>query len=120
MTEALVSAGDQPGVAPLGVDQAIDTPVLETREVARYFTSGRDALGRSKPVLKAVDGVSLTIQRGETLALVGETGSGKTTFGRLLLGLYTPTRGDILYQGRSILERKGEAAKDVRRQIQGG
>jgi ABC-type oligopeptide transport system ATPase subunit len=64
-------------------------------------------------------GVSLAIRRGETLALVGETGSGKTTFGRLLLGLYRPTSGDILYRGKSILDRKGEAARAVRRQIQG-
>ena len=53
----------------------------------------------AKPTLKAVDGVSLAIRRGETLALVGETGSGKTTFGRLLLGLYRPTSGDIRYRG---------------------
>jgi oligopeptide/dipeptide ABC transporter ATP-binding protein len=66
-----------------------------------------------------VDGVSLAIRRGETLALVGETGSGKTTFGRLLLGLYRPTSGDIRYRGASILDRKSPAARDVRRQVQG-
>src|SRR5439155_19165897 len=69
--------------------------------------------------LKAVDGVSLAIRRGETLALVGETGSGKTTFGRLLLGLYRPTSGNIRYRGTSILDRKSPAARDVRRQVQG-
>jgi oligopeptide/dipeptide ABC transporter ATP-binding protein len=111
-----VSAAEQVQTA---TDQGADTPVLETREVARHFTSGRDALGRPKPVLKAVDGVSLAIRRGETLALVGETGSGKTTYGRLLLGLYKPTSGDILYRGTSILDRKSDAAKSVRRQIQG-
>ena len=94
-------------------------PVVETRDVTRYFSAGRDALARQRPVLKAIDGVSLSIRRGETLALVGETGSGKTTFGRLLLGLYRPTSGDILYQGASILDRKSAAAKSVRRQIQG-
>src|SRR5204863_9739844 len=57
--------------------------------------------------------------RGETLALVAETGSGKTTYGRLLLGLCQPTSGDILYQGRSILDRSGSPAKQVKRQIQG-
>jgi oligopeptide/dipeptide ABC transporter ATP-binding protein len=111
-----VSAAEQ---LRAGGELAADTPVLETREVARYFSSGRDALGRSRPVLKAVDGVSLAIRRGETLALVGETGSGKTTYGRLLLGLYKPTSGDILYRGTSILDRKSGAAKSVRRQIQG-
>jgi oligopeptide/dipeptide ABC transporter ATP-binding protein len=94
-------------------------PVLETREVTRHFTARRDALTHQRPVLKAVDGVSLHINQGETLALVGETGSGKTTFGRLLLGLYKPTSGDVLYRGQSILARKSEAARSARRQIQG-
>ena len=68
---------------------------------------------QARPTLKAVDGVSLAIRRGETLVLVGETGSGKTTFGRLLLGLYRPTSGDIRYRGTSILDRKSQAARDV-------
>ena len=50
---------------------------------------------------------------GET----GETGSGKTTFGRLLLGLYRPTSGDILYQGASVLDRRGAAARAARRTV---
>ena len=65
-----------------------EVPIIETLQVTKHFSTGRDAMGRARPTLKAVDGVSLTIRRGETLALVGETGSGKTTFGRLLLGLY--------------------------------
>ncbi len=80
---------------------------------------GHGSVGRGRTVLKAVDGVSLAIRRGETLALVGETGSGKTTFGRLLLGLYKPTGGDALYRGSSMLEARGETAQTVRRQIQG-
>jgi peptide/nickel transport system ATP-binding protein len=95
------------------------SPIIETREVSKYFTAARGAPGRPRQTLKAVDGVSLTIRRGETLALVGETGSGKTTFGRLLLGLYRPTSGDILYQGASVLDRKGGAARAARRQVQG-
>src|SRR5215469_13609575 len=95
------------------------TPIVQTVDVSRYFAVGHGRVGRMRPVLKAIDGVSLSIRRGETLALVGETGSGKTTFGRLLLGLYRPTSGDILYQGASILDRKSAAAKSVRRQIQG-
>src|SRR5690348_7878148 len=91
---------------PAGTPDGTDTPVIETREISKFFTAGRDALGRARPPVKAVDGVSLAIRRGETLALVGETGSGKSTFGRLLLGLYKPTSGDILYRGSSILDRK--------------
>ncbi len=55
-----------------------------------------------KKLLKAVDNVSLTIQRGETLGLVGESGSGKSTLGRMLLGLIAPTSGEIFYDGHPI------------------
>ena len=96
-----------------------DVPIIETRDITRYFSVGHGSVGRGRTVLKAVDGVSLAIRRGETLALVGETGSGKTTFGRLLLGLYKPTGGDALYRGSSILAARGETAQTVRRQIQG-
>jgi oligopeptide/dipeptide ABC transporter ATP-binding protein len=96
-----------------------ETPIIETVDVSKHFSVGHDGLGRSKTTLKAVDGVSLTIRRGQTLALVGETGSGKTTFGRLLLGLYQPTSGDIRYRGVSILDSRGETARTVRRQVQG-
>src|SRR5215472_745875 len=102
-------------------DQVVpaDVPLIETREVTRYFNVGHGSLRRTKNVLKAVDGVSLSMRRGETLALVGETGSGKTTFGRLLLRLYKPTGGDILYRGSSMLDPRGETAQTVRRRIQG-
>jgi oligopeptide transport system ATP-binding protein len=96
-----------------------DAPIIQTVNVSRYFAVGHGRVARRRPVLKAVDDVSLEIRRGETLALVGETGSGKTTFARLLLGLYTPTSGDILYQGSSLLDQRGDAAKIVRRNIQG-
>jgi oligopeptide transport system ATP-binding protein len=109
-----------------------DTPIISTLNVSRYFSVGHGGVGRgagpggrppgtprSRPVLKAIDGVSLEIRRGQTLALVGETGSGKTTFGRLLLGLYTPTSGDIRYEGESIVDARGDRAKAVRRNIQG-
>ncbi|MGO8956840.1 MAG: ABC transporter ATP-binding protein [Streptosporangiaceae bacterium] len=115
MSAVEMAAADVPNTGVLLAEQ----PIVETREVSRHFSAGRDALARHRRVLKAVDGVSLSIRRGETLALVGETGSGKTTFGRLLLGLYQPTSGDILYRGASILDRKSEAARSVRRQIQG-
>ncbi|HSY40651.1 MAG TPA: oligopeptide/dipeptide ABC transporter ATP-binding protein [Polyangia bacterium] len=96
-----------------------DAPIVQTLNVSRYFAVGHGRVGKARPILKAVDGVSLEIRRGQTLALVGETGSGKTTFGRLLLGLYKPTSGAILYQGSSLLDQRGEVAKVVRRNIQG-
>jgi oligopeptide transport system ATP-binding protein len=102
-----------------------DTPIISTVNVCRYFSvgHGRATPGapdpRGRPVLKAIDDVSLDIRRGQTLALVGETGSGKTTFGRLLLGLYSPTSGDLRYDGTSIVRARGAAAKAIRRNIQG-
>jgi oligopeptide/dipeptide ABC transporter ATP-binding protein len=96
-----------------------EVPIIETRDVTRHFSVGHGSIGRGRATLKAVDGVSLSISRGETLALVGETGSGKTTFGRLLLGLYKPTGGDILYRGSSMVDPRGETARSARRHIQG-
>src|SRR5581483_5042786 len=110
----------QPADAAGPAGSIADGPIIETLDVAKHFSAGARVPGQGgKPTLKAVDGVSLAIRRGQTLALVGETGSGKTTFGRLLLGLYRPTSGDIRYRGTSILDRKSQAARDVRRQVQG-
>src|SRR5260370_21895084 len=103
-----------------GAATAAEDPISATRDVRRYFSVRHGGFGRGRTVLKAVDGVSVSIRRGETLALVGETGSGKTTFGRLLLGLYKPTGGDILYRGASILDRRSATARAVRRQGHGG
>jgi oligopeptide/dipeptide ABC transporter ATP-binding protein len=117
-----IQPADAAGDAGAGAGSVADGPIIETLDVAKHFSAGARVPGQgrgSKPTLKAVDGVSLAIRRGQTLALVGETGSGKTTFGRLLLGLYRPTSGDIRYRGTSILDRKSQAARDVRRQVQG-
>jgi oligopeptide/dipeptide ABC transporter ATP-binding protein len=117
-TETTVTAASEAQAAGAAGDAG--DPIIETLDVAKHFSIGVKVPGQgSRPTLKAVDGVSLAIRRGETLALVGETGSGKTTFGRLLLGLYRPTSGDIRYRGTSILDRKSPAARDVRRQVQG-
>jgi len=82
-------------------------PLVELVEVAKHFDVSPPWLNRvieRKPraILKAVDGVSLTIARGETLGLVGESGCGKSTVARLIVGLYRPTRGEIRYGGRRI------------------
>ena len=75
-------------------------PIVEVRNLKEYFNINM-GMFRTKP-LKAVDNVSFTIQPGETLGLVGESGCGKTTVGRTILHLYKPTGGEVLYKGRKI------------------
>jgi oligopeptide transport system ATP-binding protein len=74
--------------------------LIETIGIKQYFAAG--GVGARKRYIKAVDDVTLHIFKGETLGLVGESGCGKTTFGRSLLRLYEPTEGRIIYDGQDI------------------
>jgi oligopeptide/dipeptide ABC transporter ATP-binding protein len=76
-------------------------PLLEVVDLVRHFPV-RDAFGRRVGWLRAVDGVSLAVAPGETLGLVGESGCGKSTLGKTVMGIYTPTAGDIRFAGREI------------------
>ena len=78
----------------------INQPLLEVKDLKQHFTINM-GLFKSKP-LKAVDGVSFSIRKGETLGLVGESGCGKTTVGRTILHLYKPTSGEVWYNGKRI------------------
>ena len=75
-------------------------PLLEVKDLKQYFNINVGGL-KTKP-LKAVEGVSFTINKGETLGLVGESGCGKTTVGRTILHLYKPTAGEVWYNGKKI------------------
>jgi len=79
----------------------VTAPLLEVVDLVRHFPV-RNAFGRRIGWLRAVDGVSLTVSPGETLGLVGESGCGKSTLGKTVMGIYTPTRGDIRFAGREI------------------
>src|SRR5205823_6892908 len=79
-------------------------PLLEVRELVKDFDVSRPWLNRviegaPRQLLRAVDGVSFAISRGETLSLVGESGCGKSTVARLICGLYEPTSGSVVFDG---------------------
>lgn len=88
------------------------SPLLEVRDLKQYFPI-KTGMFKSKP-LKAVDGVSFSINPGETLGLVGESGCGKTTVGRSILRLYTPTGGDVFFNGERVDEKSiGHMRKEM-------
>lgn len=92
--------------------------LLEVRELTKHFNVKHGVLRRTPAgVVKAVDGLSFTIQRGETFAIVGESGCGKTTLANLILGLLTPTRGEIFLRGQALSCLPPEAFREYRRSI---
>ena len=98
-------------------------PLVEVRDAARWFDVSAPRLERvlsRKPrtMLRAVDGVSFSIRRGETLALVGESGCGKSTIARLLVGLYPLTRGSIMFDGQPLSDMDGPDGLALRKRLQ--
>jgi oligopeptide transport system ATP-binding protein len=86
-------------------------PLLEINDLRKYFQVGRANL-------KAVDGISLTIDKGETFGLVGESGCGKSTAGRVLVRLYEPSAGEVLFGGENIHTAQGDQGKILNRKMQ--
>ncbi|MGE5590517.1 MAG: ABC transporter ATP-binding protein [Bacillota bacterium] len=101
-----------------GERQDARTPLLEIRNLRKYYPITRGVFQRTIGHVKAVDGVSFTVNRGETFGLVGESGCGKTTTGKVLLRLQEPTSGEVLFEGRNILALKGEEMRRLRREMQ--
>ena len=85
--------------------------ILEVRDLKKYFKSPTGTL-------HAVDGVNFSIRRGETLGLVGESGCGKSTIGRLILGLHQATSGEILFNGQDICKMNKRQLHDLRKDLQ--
>jgi oligopeptide/dipeptide ABC transporter ATP-binding protein len=91
--------------------------LLEVRDLVKHYKSG-GIFGRTGPVVRAVDGVSFSVGRGETLGLVGESGCGKSSVGRTILRLQEPTSGKALYEGIDVFELDRTSLRQLRRRMQ--
>lgn len=94
-----------------------NAPILEVTDLSVRF-SIRGPFGRSLGQIKALDGVSFTLENGEILGLVGESGCGKSTLGKTLMGIQAPTHGSILFDGTEIAGRTPREARALRRRLQ--
>ena len=95
-----------------------DGEYLRISDLVKHFEPRRQLFQSSPPVIRAVNGVNLTVLKGETLGLVGESGCGKTTTGRLILRLLQPTSGAIHLAGVNVLEYDREGLKEYRKRVQ--
>jgi oligopeptide transport system ATP-binding protein len=92
--------------------------ILQVKDLRMWFPINRGVLQRHVGDVKAVDGISFDIFKGETLGLVGESGCGKSTTGRAILQLYRPTGGTVVFEGRDLTTLKGDQLRAMRREMQ--
>ncbi len=110
-----VGVEDRPRTDP----KAATTPLLKLTGITKWFPITRGIIFQKRVGnVHAVDGVDLEIHPGQTVGLVGETGCGKSTLGRVIMRLHDATDGEILFDGRDITHTKGKDLRDVRRQMQ--
>lgn len=93
-------------------------PILEIKELKKHFRSSGGLLGRRTARIRALDGVSFQVYRGDAFGLVGESGCGKSTLGKTILGIYRPTAGSVTFKGREISQLSKNQLKAVRKDIQ--
>ncbi|MGH7395013.1 MAG: ABC transporter ATP-binding protein, partial [Candidatus Methylomirabilales bacterium] len=96
----------------------MDAPLLTVTDLKKHFRVRRGIPWEQAGVVRAVDGVSFTLRKGETLGLVGESGCGKTTTGRCILRLLEPTAGKVVFDGLSVFDASKEEMRRLRRQMQ--
>lgn len=99
-------------------DELLERPLLEVIDLKTHFPIRRGVLQRTTGWVKAVDGVSFYLRKGETLGLVGESGCGKTTVGRTILRLLPATGGKVLFDGSNVFEQGATSMRALRRQMQ--
>ena len=124
LADASAASASAKGGTPSAPQAELDSrPLVEADRIAKVFDVSAPWLNRvleRKPrqLLHAVDGVSFSIRRGETLALVGESGCGKSTVARMLVGLYRPSSGAVRFDGHDLSELSGPAGLALRRRLQ--
>jgi oligopeptide transport system ATP-binding protein len=100
------------------IENSTNTTLLRVENLMMHFPIRRGVFQRQVGAVRAVDGVSFEVGRGETLGLVGESGCGKSTTGRTILQLYKPTAGEVEFEGVNLVTLKGEQLRQMRRKMQ--
>jgi len=120
----LFSNSKERGELPITREKALPSPLdsntvrLQTTDLKMHFPLKKNFLGKSRGHVKAVDGVSLQLHKGETLALVGESGCGKTTVGKSIIQLLKPTDGSVEFKSQDLASLDKQAMKSMRQDIQ--
>jgi len=114
----VTTAKTEPTAVPGVVEPAIGEEMLSVTGLVKHFPIRKGLLQRQVGAVQAVDGLTFNVTRGETLSLVGESGCGKTTTGRLLTRLLEPTSGQIIFEGKDISHLREGRMRPLRRDVQ--